>query len=237
MNLVFDQGNTLTKFAVFDNDEIIKSGSFAELDDETARALPRDVDNVIVSSVGCRDKIEGLANLYPGLVLLDSKTPLPIGNLYDTPNTLGVDRLAVCVVANSICPNKNLLVVDMGTCITYDFVNSDNNFVGGNIAPGLDMRLKALNHYTASLPLVEKSEIVNDIGKSTQQAILAGVVKGIEFELQGYASFLTAKYGDVSIFLTGGNSSFFEKRLKFTIFANRNLLMIGLNRILNFLNA
>lgn len=241
MNLIIDQGNTSIKVAVFNKDEIVSIEKCAQLDSvRIAEILSRfQIDAAILSSVGDRSLIDlqCLRNLVPKVLVLDSSVPLPIGNVYDTPATLGADRLAVCVGANSIKRDTSLLVIDMGTCITYDFVNRDNQFVGGNIAPGLSMRLKALNHYTAALPLVEPADSVPLIGTNTHDAILAGVVQGIVYEVEGHRRNLEDLYPDLSVFLTGGNAFYFERRLKSGIFAVQNLLLIGLNRILDFVDV
>lgn len=240
MNFVIDQGNTSIKFAVFDKDILVFQSSVDSLSEEQLESLlsKYDVQKILLSSVGNVDKlpIRKLESL-PFFRVLDNQTPVPLKNCYDTPLTLGMDRMASCVGAYSLCPNHNLLVVDMGTCITYDVVGKAGEFLGGNIAPGLEMRLKALNHYTSKLPLVSVSEDVPLYGRNTNDAILSGVVNGIVYEIEGYARSLEEKYEELSIFLTGGNSFFFERRLKNRIFANRNLLLIGLNRILDNLDV
>lgn len=239
MNLTIDQGNTSVKVGVFDDDDLLFFQRFQQL-------TPNDVDGVlsqfpikkaIVSSVGKKDllPLEYLKGKLPNLVNLSSETPIPLENLYGTPATLGVDRLASCVGANYLQPNKNLLVADLGTCITLDVVTANGQFLGGNISPGMSMRFKAMNQYTSALPLVDpRGAEVPLFGKNTHDALLAGVVQAITFELEGYCNHLSTQYTNLSLYLTGGDAFFFEKRLKSRIFVNPNLLLVGLNRILNF---
>jgi type III pantothenate kinase len=171
---------------------------------------------------------------FPFYIRLDSTTKLPIQNNYSTPHTLGLDRIAAAVGANMLCPNSPLLVIDMGTAITYDFVNSSNEYEGGNIAPGVNMRLRAMNNYTNKLPLLQAREEERLLGNDTSSAMMAGVMRGIEFEIEGYISELKKKNPNLSTFLTGGDVFFFEKTLKSSIFVVSNLLLMGLNEILRY---
>jgi type III pantothenate kinase len=163
---------------------------------------------------------------------LNEYTDIPIENLYETKSTLGKDRLAAVIGANNIFPDSNVLVIDMGTAITYDFINTSKQFIGGTISPGMEMRFKALNHYTDQLPLLKKNENYQTIGKNTSEAIISGVQNGILFEIDGYINTLKSNYNDIKVILTGGDAIFFDKKLKNTIFVNLNLNFIGLNTIL-----
>ena len=178
--------------------------------------------------------VDYLKNRAKKFIQLDENTRLPIENLYKTPETLGQDRIAACVGANFLMPDTNLLVIDAGTAITYDIVNAKNQYVGGNISPGLEMRKNALHNFTQKIPLIEITELVPAFGATTNEAILAGVVNGLIYEIEGYISLTSNVYPKLSVFLTGGDAFYFEKKLKSTIFANENLLLVGLNRILNF---
>lgn len=239
MNLTIDQGNTSTKIAVFYNDDLQYVARMEQLTATAVETLFQQfpIDKVIVSSVADNKSLPlpYLSERVP-VTLLNADTPLPIANCYGTPRTLGMDRLAACVGANYLRRDSNLLVVDLGTCITFDVVDSQNRYLGGNISPGLQMRLQALHQFTQALPLVSLDEDnpVPVIGSNTQDAIRAGVVQAIVYEIEGYAKALASKYPNLSIFLTGGDSFYFERRVKSAIFANPNLLLIGLNRILNF---
>jgi len=165
---------------------------------------------------------------------LNDQTKLPIENIYETPDTLGKDRLAAAVGANELFPDQNLMIIDAGTAITYDLVSEKNQFVGGNISPGLEMRFKALNHYTGKLPLVEYSDDIQLIGRNTVEAIRSGVQNGILFEINETIDLFNRNYQNLQIIMTGGDSNFFERKLNYSIFVHFNLTLIGLNRILEY---
>jgi type III pantothenate kinase len=165
---------------------------------------------------------------------MNNLTRLPIENIYETPETLGKDRLAAAVGANELFPDQNLLIIDAGTAITYDLVSKKNQFVGGNISPGLEMRFKALNHFTGKLPLVSYSDEFQPIGRNTIDAIRAGVQNGILFEMAQTIDLFNRNYQNLHIIMTGGDSIFFDKKLNYSIFVHFNLTLIGLNRILEY---
>jgi len=173
-----------------------------------------------------------LSGNFDLFIELDHQTELPIKNLYETPETLGKDRLAAAVGANELFPNQNLLIIDAGTAITYDLVSEKNEFIGGNISPGLQMRFKALNHFTGKLPLVSYSDEFKDIGRNTTDAIRAGVQNGILYEIAQTIELFNKNYQNLQIVMTGGDSIFFDKKLNYTIFVHFNITLIGLNRIL-----
>lgn len=241
MNLTVDIGNTFIKTSVFSDHKIIRQDAFTSdilFNMEHLLSSFPDIDKIIVSSVRKDDKIiitffSQQKNLKK-FILLDENTPLPIRNEYKSKKTLGKDRIALAVGANTMYPGENVLVVDCGTAITFDIVNKDNIYVGGNISPGIDMRFKALNKFTQRLPLVDKPDNISSIGKTTKEAIGNGVMNGIIYEIQGYiASFIT-EYSNIKVILTGGDAIFFDKKLKNTIFVVLNLIPIGLNRILEY---
>lgn len=239
MNLVLDFGNTKIKAAVFSEtneiEEFFTWDAYSErvIDEIKTKYL---IENVLLCSVvAVSEEIEQhLKSNFSFYIKLDSSTKLPIKNNYSTPHTLGLDRIAAAVGANMMSPNTPLLVIDMGTAITYDFVNSSNEYEGGNIAPGVNMRLKAMNHYTNKLPLLEARKEKRLLGNDTASAMMAGVMRGIEFEIEGYISEIKKKNSNLSVFLTGGDVFFFEKTLKSSIFVVSNLLLIGLNEILRY---
>ena len=189
---------------------------------------------VILSSVKPYDeKLKRvLSEEFDQFIELDHHTALPIGNLYETPETLGKDRIAAAVGANELFPDQNLLIIDAGTAITYDLVSEKNQFIGGNISPGLEMRFKALNHFTGKLPLVNYSDDFEPVGRNTIDAIRAGVQNGILFEIAQTIDLFNRNYQNLHIIMTGGDSYFFDKKLNYSIFVNFNLTLIGLNRIL-----
>ena len=162
------------------------------------------------------------------------QTPIPIRNLYETPQTLGMDRLAAVVAAYTEKPHHPALVIDAGTCITYDFIDEHGQYQGGNISPGMEMRFKALHDFTSKLPQVEASGETPAYGKSTETAIRSGVIRGIEHEIMGYIQLLKQNYPSLLVFLTGGNRFSFDTNLKSGIFADGFLVLKGLNRILEY---
>lgn len=238
MNLIIDIGNTQTKFALFEGDKMIESwtGTFSPFREfENKLKSLTDVRHCIISTVlDSSHPIPATVKKKFPLIFLDHTTPLPIKNKYKTPKTLGNDRLANAVGATIIFPKKNVLIIDLGTCIKYDFIDKKKNYPGGAISPGFEMRFKALNHYTAKLPLIKPSKKFPLTGKNTQQSILSGVQNGIIFEINGAIEQYKRKYDELKVILTGGDHAFFADHLKSSIFAAPNLTLQGLNEILNY---
>jgi type III pantothenate kinase len=168
------------------------------------------------------------------IIYLDRNTRLPIINNYKSKVSLGKDRIAAAVGANTIFPNSNVLVIDAGTALTFDFVSDNNEYMGGNISPGMQMRFKALKTFTSKLPLLDKSEEFYLTANNTNDAIISGVQSGIIFEMDSYINEYKKKYNDLKVILTGGDSFFFEYKLKNRIFAKPFLTAVGLNRILEY---
>ena len=240
MNLVIDIGNTKVKVAVFELDTIITAVVCEEIN--LVKELKRISNQYafkrsIVSSVKDinEEYLEELQKL-PFLITLNTDTPLPFKNLYATPSTLGNDRIALAAAAVCIHPFKNTLVIDAGTCITYDFINAKNEYLGGAISPGIAMRYKSLHQYTGNLPLLSKNEEFNIIGTSTKSSIHSGIINGISCEIKGVIAQYKQDFGDLTIVLTGGDTKFLSKQLKNSIFAHQNFLLSGLNKILTFNN-
>jgi type III pantothenate kinase len=239
MNLIIDQGNTVSKLAVFDAGEIVVRITEPELNIAVLHTLFEkhpEIKACVLSSVVhySKDIPEFLGERLKWFITLNSTTPLPIENTYSTKETLGYDRIADAVGAFSIFPGNNVLIIDAGTAITIDLLTSKGEFYGGNISPGLDLRFRALHEFTKKLPLIEKHEEFPLLGKTTREAILAGVINGAVFEIDGYIDNLKSQYTDLKIILTGGDIKFFDKRLKNSIFAHSNLNLTGLNRILEY---
>lgn len=239
MNLVIDIGNTRTKLAVFKGDRPIYQISVEELTqsclDSLAQSYP-DVNASIVSSTkGSQSSLVRLLQQRYTLVFeLDHTTPLPIANGYETPETLGKDRLASAVGANKIYPNENVLVIDAGTAITYDFIDETNTYRGGYITPGLRMRFEALNHFTSKLPLVEPGAPQCCEGTNTINAIRGGVELGLEGELNAVIHHFSDRCKNLRIILTGGDTNYFECLLKNYNFATLETTILGLNTILEY---
>ncbi len=238
MNLLFDLGNTNLKIAVYNNNKTVETQSFRDIQINDIKKLKSTypINNVILSSViYYKNEIKNyLQNNFRNFIELNSETPIPIEITYKTKQTLGNDRIATAVGANNIFRNNNVLIIDIGTAITFDLINSKNQFIGGNISPGATLRLKTLHEHTKKLPLVLKNENFKLIGNDTNKAILFGVENGILFEIQGYINRLQKEYKNLKIILTGGDVFLFEKKIKSPIFVKSNLLFHGLNRILNY---
>jgi type III pantothenate kinase len=239
MNLTIDIGNTRSKIAIFKQNEIIKTITENELSVSVLNEIfskNQEIKSTILSSVRDVDPeiIDFLKKKSECFIDLNQDTSIPIENLYQTKSTLGKDRLAAIIGANNIFPNTSVLVIDMGTAITFDFINNKNQYLGGTISPGLEMRFKALNQFTGKLPLLNKKEDYHIIAKTTEDAIISGVQNGIIFETDSYINKLKEKYEDLKVILTGGDAIFFDKKLKNAIFVNLNLNFIGLNKILEY---
>ncbi len=240
MNLTVDVGNTKTKIAVFDQHHLLKTDSFKTLDVDQLKALLEkyEIKSSILSETGAplsRQAIEFL-DKQTRYYYLNDQLKLPFVNNYKTPQTLGKDRIAAVAGSRSISAKTNTLIIDAGTCITFDFIDEHNHYYGGGITPGISMRLKALNNFTDKLPLVKREKFETLIGQSTKESILSGVQNGIIAEVNGMIDRYKNEYKDLKILLTGGDAIFFESKLKNEIFAIPNLIPIGLNEILN-LNA
>jgi|OpeIllAssembly_1097287.scaffolds.fasta_scaffold45909_3 type III pantothenate kinase len=238
MNLIIDVGNTRIKTAVFDDSKMIHNESLTN--DSFVSEAKKIVEkykctNAIISSVGSINKsqIDEL-RAEISLIELDYNTKVPFVNKYATPKTLGVDRIALVSSAIATYPNKNVLIIDAGTCITYDFVNNEGNYYGGAISPGLQMRYKALNVFTEKLPLLEPAEKFELLGNSTETSIHSGIINGVINEIDGIIKQYRKKNSDLTVVLTGGDVNFLSNRLKNSIFANPNLLLEGLNSILTY---
>ena len=242
MNLTIDQGNSRTKVALFDdNGRIVKNfiyKSFAASDIEKLFSLYPITDSIISSVVNIEPAVvNALHRRSKHFVLFDHDTPIPIRNGYNSPETLGQDRLAAAVGASFLCPKQNILIIDAGSAITYDFVSDAGEYVGGNIAPGIKMRLTMLHRMTKKLPLVEveENELLPLFGKTTRDAIAAGVIRGIVYEVKGYIRSLNAQLQQLTVLLTGGNAPFIANNSRNTSFLlEKNLVLIGLNQILEF---
>jgi len=238
MNLVIDQGNTVVKFAVYSDRELIKRIVEKDMNLEILQRIFVEfpsIKNSILSSVALYDEdIPSFLTSASHFIKLDSRTPIPIINNYSTKDTLGYDRIASAIGAHTIYPFANVLVIDAGTAITIDLITAKGVFMGGNISPGLDLRFRALNQFTKKLPLINKQVEFELLGTSTQDAILSGVMNAVIFELDGYITELKKKYTDLKAVLTGGDINFFAEKLKNVIFVDSNLNLSGLNRILEY---
>lgn len=240
MNLIIDIGNTRAKLALFEGFDLIEKNTILEeeftLEYITLFFQKNKIENSILSASGVVEKpLLDFLQAKENFILLSHQTPIPIINAYDTPETLGKDRLASAVAAHYFFSEKNCLVIDCGTCTTYNFINEKGEFLGGNITPGLKMRLEAMHTLTAKLPLVElEKNDISLVGNDTKTALQSGAQLGAAYEMQGFIEAYIQRFGNIRTLLTGGNADFFVKRLKNQIFADSNLVLFGLNIILNY---
>lgn len=239
MNLIIDAGNTYVKLAVFAADQEIyydKVG-FDDFNDRVRNIFSEytKIKQAIVSNVGglSRNQIN-LVSVFCRVHELTTKSKVPFKNTYATPQTLGVDRMALATAAFCAYPNKNVLVIGAGTCITYDMVNESGEYLGGAISPGLYMRYRALHDHTSKLPNLSVSNDFDLIGNSTETSIHSGIVNGTCQEIDGIINQYRRRFLDLTVILTGGDAQFLSKRVKNTIFANSKFLLVGLNFLLEY---
>lgn len=237
MNLIIDIGNTRVKAALFKDSSFFEcrvyAGVKALLLDEIFISKAKKA--IIGSVVDDNGEFHRALNSIIPTIIFTSETKIPLTNLYKSASTLGSDRLAASIGAYYLYPNSNVLVIDAGTCIKYNFTSSKNEYLGGAISPGLNMKFKALEAFTSKLPLVETDLTYNElIGNNTQNSILSGVLNGSVAEVDGIINSYKNEFSDITVILTGGDSEYLAKRLKNSIFAHQNLVLTGLNHILNY---
>lgn len=234
MNLAIDIGNTASKYGIFMGSDLISAGvvlkdDFSSFD---AALSTNDIHRVIYSAVAeVSTEFQKRIHDFPSVVALTVHTKLPIRNDYLTPDTLGKDRLANACAAASLFPNAEVLVIDAGTCLKFDFVSSDGSYKGGGISPGLRMRFKALSDQTAHLPLLMPQSHPELIGRNTVESIQSGVVNGMMGEINEIIRQYFDLYPRLEVILTGGDADFFLNQFKSRIFAAPYLTLIGLNHI------
>ena len=250
MLLAVDVGNTKIKVAVFEGSNLVERIDFygSELQKQIEFALNKyqKISDLVVASVGNIPKeaflvFEKQLNIH----FITHKTTFPFHNKYETPHSLGIDRIVLASGAVLNFPKQNRLVIDAGTCITYDFIDENDNYLGGAISPGIRLRYESLHHHTAKLPLLtlelfeeisKESESHQFIGNSTSTAIHSGVLNGVQNEIEGFIAQYQRVYPKFIIILTGGDTEFLAKRLKNTIFANSNFLLESLNQTFQYKN-
>ena len=237
MNLVVDIGNNFFKLGIFENSNLVFS--FFEKNDKIDVEIEKiihsysKITSALISNVSSVKINDILNKLNIKIYELDSTFIFPFKLNYKTPESLGNDRLALAAAATILFPNSNNLVIDAGTCITIDFIDNNNHFMGGSISPGVKMRYDSLNHYTANLPLLKNENNFNYPGDSTNASIHAGIIGGVSNEINGFIKQINSRNDKVNVILTGGDAKILSKTLKITIFANQNFILEGLNCILN----
>jgi type III pantothenate kinase len=239
MNLIFDVGNTATKMALYDGYEKITSFRTRQFSCEKLQEIFSDyserINRAIISTV--RNTPEFIIDLathgIPYVHVLSHHTKLPFKNEYETPETLGPDRIAVVAGAFHMYPGRNVLIIDAGTAVTYDYL-AGKSYLGGNISPGLSMRFKALHRFTGKLPLGSTLEKYYSPGKNTLEAVTAGVTDGLIYEINEYIRLFQEKNIDFMVVLTGGDSGYLKDKISYKINYQPDLVLAGLNYILEY---
>jgi type III pantothenate kinase len=238
--LCLDYGNTRQKFAVFSGGEIIETGVVEGGDAVSLRSviMKFQPDRSILSSVINHSfATEELLEAHTKFHLLSHKSKLPVTTPVGKPDTIGADRLALVVGAAHVFGESNNLVIGLGTCITFNFVNKNKEFLGGSISPGMEIRFRSLKDYTAKLPLISADWNFPLMGYDTRTNILTGVILGMVKEIDGIIDAYKEKYRNLNVLLTGGDSAYFASHLKNKIFADPDLIFKGLYAISEYNNG
>lgn len=238
--ICFDFGNTRKKAAIFTNGEISKTLTLEDDNDTTIESLMstyRPERSILSSVINHNPGVENVLKRNTRFHLLSHTSKLPITTPVGKPETIGADRLAIVSGGVHFFPGKNLLLIGLGTCITMNFVNKFKEFIGGSISPGLEMRLKSLQYYTAKLPFSAPKADVPLMGYDTDTNILSGVILGMAYELDGFIDAYNAKFDNFNVVLTGGDIQHLASHIKNRIFADPDLIFKGLYAISEINNA
>lgn len=241
-NLVIDIGNTYSKIAVFEQKELIHFEQLEKVEENNLLKLITEyqIESSTVSSVSNQiEELETLLKKHTSYIRFTTEITGGVKSHYESPKTLGLDRWAKVIAAHCLYQGNNTLMIDAGTCITYDVLTANDEYFGGSISLGLNMRFKALNHYTGRLPLVnwDKTQDAIEEGTNTQNAIKRGVLQGVVNEIEGFIAIAHKQNKDLKVVLTGGDSLFLTKQLKNSIFAAQiihepYLVLKGLNEVI-----
>ncbi|WP_293874002.1 type III pantothenate kinase [Flavobacterium sp.] len=239
MLLTIDVGNTKIKTAVFEQNTVVELFIFEnkELENKLHYILnhyPK-IKKLVICSVGNIENkfflsLENRVEVH----YITHQSKFPFTNLYSSPTTLGIDRMVLAAGAVMQFPAQNRLVIDAGTCITYDFVDNLDNYLGGAISPGIRLRYESVHQQTAKLPLLQKKHPINYIGNSTDESIHSGIINGVLLEIDGFIEHYKIQYAKFIIILTGGDAYFLAMQLKNTIFANSNFMLESLNQTFQY---
>ena len=241
--LTIDIGNTRAKYAIFEDEDIIEMSTFDPYHNDLKDIIKKypQIKKGILSSVGGKIKecMEQLQDIE--IITLSGSTPLPFKLGYVRKDQVGSDRLVAVAAAMMAKPNQNSLVIDIGTCITYDIITSDNIHYGGPISPGINLRFKSMNDYTEKLPLIRSNQLTPNsdefniaVCNTTEECLISGVIEGIAFEFEGFINMYSNIYKNLNVFIIGGDNIFFENKLKNCIFADAKFTFNGLRYILNY---
>ena len=235
-NLVIDIGNSRAKAAVFADGRLVGRwlGSGADEEDLSAWVLAQQADHLLLSTVGREPSAAMEAGFRERMmyIRLDQEVPLPFENTYETPATLGKDRLAAVAGAMALYPGEHCLVVDAGTCVTFDLLSADGVYQGGNIAPGIGMRLLSMHQQTQRLPKVAAGEVLRILGKRTEEAMCNGGVLGVSLEVEGLARRLEKIWRPLRVVVSGGDAESVARYMETAVFVQPDLVLVGLNKII-----
>ncbi len=238
MDIAIDFGTSFGKIGFFNGDQLQKVVRGVAIDD-LHNHVPKDLGGrIIISSV--REKAENIRDLLAmngKTILMSHQLKMPISIKYKTPETLGTDRLAAIIGAWAEFPGEDLLVVDTGTCITYDHLRSDGCYLGGSISPGMELRFKSLHNYTARLPLLSRQDSVELVGGTTEEAILSGVINGVKAEMREIIRMYQHKLPHLQLVICGGDSQYFGDALSLEADIRPNLVLFGLKKVLDYNEA
>lgn len=237
--LVIDWGNTRVKTALFSGSEMLDVRSSSAVDiDQVMNLLDNDLDApVLLCSVSSKSQLleRALLRQFSQFIKLTHRTPVPIDVCYQTPDTLGYDRLANAIAASRLASKgSHALSIDIGTCLKFDFVHNQQGYLGGAISPGINMRYQSMHQFTDALPLLKPAKNATLIGRTTEQSMHSGVIEGIRSEIERVIQRYKEEFSPVVVFITGGDAQIFEKVLKNDIFAHSFLTLAGLNDILEY---
>ena len=233
--LTIDSGTSSSKAAIFEGDEMVIKKRNLSVEELLAFALEQKPDRIVACSVSSEtEKLKHAFHAFSRFLFLDHNTPLPINNNYKSKETLGKDRLAAIVGVSALFPEISCLVIDAGTCITYDIIDAGGNYLGGSISPGIDLKFKALNNYTAKLPLVSRKDSVELIGDTTENAILSGVVWGVLAEIREISRIYHNKFPHLQLVICGGDADYLANRLNMELKLVPDLVLTGLKVIQDY---
>mgnify|MGYP000187956891 CR=1 FL=1 len=238
MNLCLDIGNTRAKIGLFDGSQLLQFWSIprTKIMEFPKTLTNHSIKNVILSTVAqdVGNEIRQMWGDPINFIELNEKTALPIQNTYRTPETLGKDRIAAVVGATLVGPATNKLIVDAGTCITFELLKDNEVYLGGNISPGVKMRLQAMHHFTARLPVLSMGETEAAHGYDTPSAMRNGAQWGTIWEIEGTIDHFAEQFDPLTVILTGGDANFLAEKMKRKIFVHQHLVLLGLNKILDY---
>jgi len=237
MNLIVDIGNSFWKIALFDQNKIVKRAEIPDADKAFIQDFLEDIVPAAIGFSSVRDSYESekaLFNNFGPVYTISASDPLPVSLHYKTPLTLGTDRISGAVFGKRKFPETNLLVITLGTCITCDILTDEGVFMGGTISPGPQMRLTAMHEYTGKLPELEFTDEVLLPGVSTDSCMHSGAWYGVLAEVEYYIAYYKQQYPDLHVIVSGGFAPSFEKKIKYPIFAQKDIVLKGLNEILNY---